>query len=76
MGAPTFQPDPPATAASTGPSEPTFNLCSLSRNTEGNLAIALPPGIRTKWSEDSARKDDWEKLLKKFDASQLKQNQS
>ncbi|CAE7413242.1 unnamed protein product [Symbiodinium sp. CCMP2592] len=59
VGAPSFQPDPPTTTDSEGPADPTFNLCSLTRNPEGNLAIALPPGIRTKWSEDSARKEDW-----------------
>ncbi|CAE7234450.1 unnamed protein product [Symbiodinium sp. CCMP2592] len=66
VGASNFQPEPAAEAASQGPSDPTFNLCSLATTPEGNLAIALPPGIRSKWSEDSARKDDWEKLLKKF----------
>ena len=75
MGAPSFKADPPPTD-SAGPADPTFNLCSIARNPDGNLAIALPPGIRTKWSEDSARKDDWAKLLAKFDASQLSQIQT
>ncbi|CAE7938743.1 unnamed protein product, partial [Symbiodinium necroappetens] len=65
IGASSFQPDPPA-ADLQGPADPTFNLCALTRNAEGNLAITLPPGIRTKWSEDSARKEDWGKLLAKF----------
>ncbi|CAE6940362.1 unnamed protein product [Symbiodinium sp. CCMP2456] len=68
IGAPAFQPDPPAPGPE-GTTEPTFNLCSLAQNSDGTPALALPPGIRSKWSEDSARKDDWDKLLSKFDAS-------
>ncbi|CAE7499646.1 unnamed protein product [Symbiodinium sp. CCMP2592] len=71
IGAATFKPEPAAAEASDSPAvnQPTFNLCVVTETPEGNMAIALPPGIRSKWSEDSARKEEWAQVLKKFDAS-------
>ena len=72
IGAAPYDPEPAPTAGDgSRPADPTFHYATLATGPDGGLAIALPGALREKWSQDSARKDEWARSLSKFDESLL-----
>ncbi|CAE7247969.1 unnamed protein product [Symbiodinium pilosum] len=57
-----------ASAAESETQVPTFHYGVLNY-VDGKPMLALPPSIRTKWSQDLSRKDDWAECLAKVHTS-------
>ena len=63
--------DPTPEALETAVGEPSFHYASMTREADGKLLLALPSALRSKWSEDRCRVQEWKEVLEKFDQSLL-----
>ena len=47
---------------------PDLLLCTMGTSAEGKPVLSIPASIRSKWSDDAARKDEWHSELVAFDS--------
>ena len=70
IGGTVYDPTPVAPEVTTV-GEPSFHYASMTREADGKLLLALPSALRSKWSEDRCRVQEWKEILEKFDQSLL-----
>ena len=66
---PAFNPNlAPTEGAAAEVQPPDLLICSVSQKQDGGRRLVLPGPIRSKWSEDPARKAEWMTEIAQFDA--------
>lgn len=63
-----YSPDLQEESASGNVELPSFLVCSVVDTPEGKKTLALPASFRSKWADDSIRREKWEQELARFDS--------